>query len=128
MHPWHRQHLQHLKTLLDQMSITQNNGQSYVNVIFEPYPDGEKLVKAPNTLEMTSGDRTFTGARLYDPSWIFGPVRYTTEVYLDGNLVETVKTEEVNQLIKVNTNVASKVKVCTFYSFELNDTASKKIM
>lgn len=101
------------------VDVTQENHNAYINVKFKKYPDEEKLIKAPDTLEFESGG---SGKRLYDPSWIFGPVRYTTEVYVNGKVVETVKTEERTQNIRLQTNLNDKVKVCTFYGFELNET------
>lgn len=108
------------------VEMVQENNKSYINVTYNDYPDPEKLIKAPPTLEMPFGSSTVTGVRLYDPSWVFGPVRYTTEVFINGNVVETVKSDVPTQLIRVDAKPGQDIKVCTFYSFELNDTVASK--
>ena len=101
--------------------VTSTNSGSTLNIAvsFTDYPDKEQLIKAEEIIKFENGR---TGKRLYDPSWIFGPVRYTTEVYIDNALHDTVKTEDNKQSISINISKASSVEVCTFYSFELNDT------
>ncbi len=99
--------------------LTQENDIAYIDVTYNGYPDPTKLIKAP--VELETG-----GKRLYDPSWIFGPVRYTTEVFVDDKLVETIKTEEPLQNIRIHTADGSKLRVCTFYSFELRDDITTK--
>lgn len=104
-----------------EVQISQENHKTYINVKYKEYPDPEKLIKAPDTMEFELEGVKASGKRLYDPSWIFGPVRYTSQVYVNGEVVETVKTEEDTQLISLEATGTSEVEVCTFYSFELND-------
>lgn len=110
------------------VSLVQNNKKFEVSIKFSGYPDTDKLVKAPNTIEMKSGGRTFIGKRLYDPSWIFGPVRYQSDILLNGNIIETIQSETPEQTYKLEANMAGKLEVCTYYAFELNqDKMSNKI-
>ena len=101
------------------VKVSQDASLAYVDVIFKDYPDVEKLVKAPTELETG-------GSRLYDPSWIFGPVRYTSQVFVDDKLVETIKSQENTQAIRVDVANGKTLRVCTYYSFELNDDVISK--
>lgn len=100
-----------------------------LDITFTAYPDAEKLIKAPDTLEMQTLDgRKYTGKRLYDPSWIFGPVRYQTDILLNGEIIETIQSETEKQTYTLNGTQVGKLEVCSYYTFELNqNTTSNKI-
>lgn len=110
------------------VSVESSRLNNVVNITFAKYPDEEKLIKAPDTIEMTSGNRTYTGKRLYDASWIFGPVRYQSDIILNGEIIETIQSDTETQQFTVPLNTFGTMEVCTYYTFELNtDAVSNKI-
>ncbi len=92
-----------------------------INVGLTPYPDAEKLIEADATLEMKDSinGRTYSGTRLYDESWIYGAVRYKTDVKVNGALYEELKTDEENHSLTISLpNDTSSVEVCSYYTFD----------
>ncbi|HHX52862.1 MAG TPA: PASTA domain-containing protein [Erysipelothrix sp.] len=98
-----------------------------LEVKLSEYPDEEKLEVAEKTKVMTATNslgetRSATGNRLFDPSWIYGAVQYVTEIRIDGNVVETVESDEATRTItlpdiKSNQNL----QVCSYYNWSENE-------
>ncbi len=100
-----------------------NGSQNIVQVTLDQYPNPEQLVIAPSTVEMelTAGNKTVrtTGTRLFDPSWIFGPVRYVAQVNANNNTYTEISDTRIIDIMfdgKLETNV----EVCGFYAYEGN--------
>lgn len=112
---------QPLDALQSQSVSSSLQGNNIVfNVDVSPYPDPERLKVAPNTLEM-EGNRT--GQRLFDPSWIFGAVRYKTEVRVGGNVVEEIVTDNHSHQISVRLDTSvTKYQICSFYTYDKSRT------
>ena len=102
-------------------SIVNSNGQNYVNVNFSNYPDLEKLQVATNTVTMKDrSGKTYTGQRLYDPSWIYGAVRYRADLYVNDQVVDSVSSDTQTLQIELPRSATDNVKVCGYYTFDLN--------
>ena len=96
-----------------------------------PYPTAASLVVASISLPMslTVGGRTVTatGIRLYDPSWIFGAVKYKVRVSIDGTFI--AEYAQSTNVFTVDMDVApgSTVHACGFYGYDLSTNASTEI-
>ncbi|AMC93213.1 hypothetical protein AOC36_04270 [Erysipelothrix larvae] len=112
-------------------TITTSGGllNTKITVNMTPYPNADALTVAPTTFEMTSSTgRTFTGKRLYDPSWIFGAVRYQADLYVNGELQKTVMSDTENVELTLSNFTSGEVRVCAYYTFEKNqDKRSNEI-
>lgn len=94
----------------------------YIN--FDDYPDPSQLEIAPNTRYMSVQlpERLVeaTGARLFDPSWIYGPIRYITRINYNGN---TLVDAWAKDQMQVNIDLVfgqNTIEVCGFYAYEYN--------
>lgn len=58
------------------LTATANTDGKSIDIAFSPYPDASKLTTAPAQLTMTYGGRTWTGAKVYDSTWIDGVIQY----------------------------------------------------
>lgn len=108
---------------LDSVSVdaTQVGSNLQLDVKFTPYPDAEKLIEAASTLQMKIPftDRTVTGTRIYDDSWVYGPVRYKLEVLVDGQVIKEIKseTDAFKQTIAVPRNGNLEVRASYTYEY-----------
>lgn len=98
-----------------------------LNITMTPYPDQDMLIVAEDTKEMSATNAsgatlTRTGRRAFDPSWIFGAVRYGTEVKINGAVVETVVDEKNSREVRLsNVQANQNIQVCSFYRWDKND-------
>lgn len=105
-----------------------------LDVTLSPYPDADKLVVAEPTKEMSATNKdgvtmTRTGRRVFDPSWIFGAVRYGTEVKINGQVVETLISEEnVLEIPLTNVQANQNIEVCSFYTWEKNEERRSNVV
>lgn len=96
-----------------------------------PYPTPASLVVAPPTLNMslTVGGRTVSavGTRLYDPSWIFGAVKYKVRVTIDGTFI--AEYAQATNVFTVPLDVApgSTVHACGFFGYDLSTLTSTEM-
>ena len=104
-------------------TLSIGGNRNLVKVSLSEYPNEEDLVVAPPTVEMelTAGNKTVraTGTRLFDPSWIFGPVRYVAQVNANNNTYTEISNSNTIDVYfdgKLETNV----EVCGFYAYEKN--------
>ncbi len=108
---------------LDSLSVeaTQVGTNLDLAVQFAPYPDAEKLIEASSTLQMKIPftDRTVNGKRIYDDSWVYGPVRYKVEILVDGAVINVIKseTDAIRQTIAVPRNGNLEVRGSYIYDY-----------
>lgn len=111
-----------------EVNIIQQGNANYLEILFDAYPDKSKLTKANSTMIMEFNGRKYTGRRLFDASWIFGPVRYQTDILVNGEIIDSIIGDKEKQTFKLDSNISGKIEVCTFYTFELNqDKTSNKV-
>ena len=101
------------------VSAVENNNKLDISVAITPYPDASKLVVAEKTFDMGGG---VMGRRLFDPSWIYGAVRYKTEVKVNGTVVDE-KVSEIETLnLRIDYKYTDKIEVCSYYTYDLAPT------
>ena len=96
-----------------EVGLEQAFNQTNIKVLFSEYPNPDQL-----TLKRT-GDSNLP--LLFHPSWIFGPVKYKTDVYVNDQLVHTEASSEQEQSINIDLVPGNKVTACTYYGFESNE-------
>lgn len=90
-----------------------NGKQKTVSLTWTEYPE-DGAIKG-KTYDISLGNRKATGTRLFHPSWIFGPVQYKATIYVDGEKLEEVTSED-NAFAKDFTIDNNKtIKICGYY-------------
>ena len=101
-----------------------------LSVTFPTYPDPTALEVASDTMDISlkrnDGSVVIekTGKRLFDYSWIYGPVKYKAEVKIDGEYVGTITSDTNVGTLQVNANPGSTVKACAYYAHENQNISS----
>lgn len=117
---------QELEKLENQtVNVSQSGSQLNIEVEMSPYKDKDKLKVADNVLVMKypESDKTATGKKLYDDSWVFGAVRYKTEIRVDGKPVKETLTDNNKQKIEYTLNGSEKdIQICSYYTYELSES------
>jgi penicillin-binding protein 1A len=116
-------------------SFTQSNVDSGSKKQFtftlNPYPTPESLVVAPPTLKMslTVGGHTVsaTGVRLYDPSWIFGAVKYKVRISIDGTFIAEYAQGTNVFTVPLDVAPGSTVHACGFFGYDISNITSTEI-
>ena len=102
------------------------------SVEFPVYPDETKLSLAPEDMDisLSVGDIYVEayGKKIFDWSWIYGPIRYTVDTKINGTSV-TKNNYDTN---KINYNIeglkpGDAIEVCGSYKFELQPIESNAI-
>ncbi len=102
-------------------SIIKTRNTNKVTVKLSEYPNPGDMVVAPGSIDMEliAGNQVVraTGKRLFDPSWIYGPIRYGASVKVNNNtLVELSPSSTVE--ISFDGNIETNLEVCGFYAYE----------
>ncbi len=95
------------------------------------YPDASKLTVAPTTkdysLTVANQTVTATGTRLFDYSWIYGPVKYKLKIYVDDKVVQELKSDSSTFTSTLTVADTSTVKGCAYYSYDFVSFNSSEI-
>lgn len=111
-------------------TITSNgNNRSYTFTLNE-YPDQNALIVAPNTkdyyLEVAGKVVQGTGQRLFDYSWLYGPIVYKVKINVDGTEYK-IKSSSSTQTTIINANPTATVTVCGYYGYDFVEVNSTEI-
>ena len=112
------------------VNIKQSGNTLNIDVDMSPYPDPSRLNVASSTLTMKfpGSNKTTTGTRLYDDSWVFGAVRYKTEVRVDGNPVKEVLGANNKQSLTYQLSGGEgKIEVCSYYTYNLSTSQKSNV-
>ncbi len=104
-----------------------------LSMTWTAYPDADKLTVADSTMDISLYDSSgnllvsATGTRLFDTSWVFGPVRYKARVSQNGVEVGVLvsDTETSTQSIELTPN--TQTEVCGYYAYENDAQASNEV-
>jgi len=105
------------------------NNRSYTFTL-NAYPDANALIVAPNTkdyyLEVAGKVVQGTGQRLFDYSWLYGPIVYKVKINVDGTEYK-IKSSSATLTTTVNANPNSTVTVCGYYGYDYVEVNSTEI-
>ena len=105
---------------------------SALTIKWAEYPDKNKLDTASSvkdiSLRNSSGEVIIaaTGTCLFDYTKLYGPIRYTADVTINGN-TEHITSKENKYDMNLHASPGDKVKVEGYYAFENGSFASNKI-
>jgi len=104
------------------LDLQPNGSLKHLKITMNDYPDPLALILAPNTREMTLtvGPKTITavGKKLFDYSWIFGPVQYHARIVVDGTTVNTLHSSTSMMETDLDITPANSVLVCSYFGYE----------
>lgn len=110
--------------------ITSNGNTRTYKFTINPYPDAKALVVAPNTkdyyLEVAGKVAQGTGQRLFDYSWLYGPIVYKVKINVDGTEYK-IKSNSNILTTTINANPNSTVTVCGYYGYDYVEVNSTEI-
>lgn len=112
-------------------TVTNTGTTKTFNFKLNDYPDLNALNMAPGTKDfsLTVADQTVTatGQRLFDYSWIYGPVRYKMKLSVDGVIVQELQSASSAFTSTLTVSDTAVVQGCGFYGFEYADVNSTEI-
>lgn len=98
-----------------------------IDVNMAAYPDATKLAIAPETKTMTATaangtKKSATGKLAFDTSWMYGAVRYGTEVKKNGTVIQSVIDEfNTHTMLLLSAQSNEFIQVCSFYTWDKNN-------
>jgi len=111
-------------------TITSNGNNRSYTFTLNAYPDANALIVAPNTkdyyLEVAGKVVQGTGQRLFDYSWLYGPIVYKVKINVDGTEYK-IKSSSATLTTTVNANPNSTVTVCGYYGYDYVEVNSTEI-
>lgn len=115
---------------LSEFSATAGN-DGHINMTWSPYPDPEKLYVAGDTMDLgldVGGNWIgATGRRLFDYTWIYGPIRYKARISQNGNVIAEISSETEHFSQQVGLEPGASVTVCGYYAYENLGITSNEI-
>ncbi|MCI6272771.1 MAG: transglycosylase domain-containing protein [Erysipelotrichaceae bacterium] len=112
-------------------SFSANLENGTINMSWAAYPDSSKLQVAPDTMDLgidVGGTWLEAyGKRMFDYTWLFGPIRYKAKVINNGNVIAEVTSEGEHFSQGVDAPPGSTLSVCGYYAYENLGTASNEI-
>ncbi|MFV0479493.1 MAG: transglycosylase domain-containing protein [Anaerorhabdus sp.] len=107
---------------LNSFSIQYNDNGKFT-LTWAPYPNADQLTVAADTMDLSlevAGSKVEAwGTRIFDYTWIFGPVRYKAKVYANDELVKDIVTDSSTLTETFDLSPGTQtIKVCGFYSYE----------
>ena len=111
---------------LESFDAIYDGSNKLLSLTFKEYPDPSKLVVAPNTKEYTTPVKVI-GARIYDPSFVFGPIVYRTEVRKNGEVIASYDLDSNVSQQSLTLKSNEEVQVCGYYSYKYANEKSNEI-
>lgn len=111
-------------------TVTYNNGK--LEITWPKYPVESSLTVASEDLDISlrrndgSAIIEATGKRLFDYTWIYGPIQYKAEIKVNGNS-QTVTSDKETNSFDITASPGDTVTVCAYYGYEkLNVSSTQK--
>ncbi len=112
------------------VSVIPAGGLKQITVKLDDYPDPTALVSALPTrnMSLTVKDVTITavGVRMFDYSWVYGPVKYFARITVDGVTVDTISSSSPIMSTSLTITPSNTTVVCGYYGYETAATHSKE--
>ena len=105
----------------------------YVNLKWNEYPDPEKLNVADGQMDISlrnsNGDVLVEayGARLFDWSWVYGPIRYRARISQNGELIGEVTSDSDTASEQFDLKPDTDTEACGFYAYESSGESSNEV-
>ncbi|MFV0380237.1 MAG: transglycosylase domain-containing protein [Anaerorhabdus sp.] len=115
---------------ISSFKLEYNDGNN-VQLKWSPYPNQDQLSVAPDlidlSLDIDGRYVEYFGPRIFDYTWIFGPIRYKAKVYVNDELINEITTDKDSYTQEVQLDSGQQtIKVCGYYGYEwLGDTSNE---
>ncbi len=119
-----------VKNIEDFNATIDSAGNLKIN--WKTYPDQNQTVEVGNEMDISlkNGDNIIyqaTGARLFDYSWVYGPIQYKAKIFINDAEIEKI-VHSGNELSKtLNLIPGNKIKICGYYGYKNKDIDSNQI-
>ncbi len=116
-----------VEALSSDPSATYADGK--LTITWPTYPDADALNVADNTLDISlkrsDGSTIISayGTRLFDYTWVYGPIRYKAEIKVNGN-TQTVTSETNSNSFDVTASPGDTITACAYYGYEKLNVSS----
>jgi len=111
-------------------TVTSNGNNRTYTLTINPYPDANALFIAPNTkdyyLEVAGKVVQGTGQRLFDYSWLYGPIVYKVKITVDGTEYK-IKSNTATLETTINAKPTDTVTVCGYYGYDFVEVNSTEL-
>ena len=118
---------------LSDFSAEMEDDNKAVSFTWAAYPDSSKLSVAGTTKDISlySGSTLLaaaTGNRMFDYSWVYGPIQYKATISQNGEVVDTVasSSETLTQDIDAM-EPETETEVCGYYGYENLESSSNQV-
>ena len=97
------------------------------------YPNSDALEVAPDTkdISLVKNDGTkildVSGKRIFDYSWIYGPIVYKADIYVNGNRIDSVSSSDGDKSYDLGSNISTDIKVDFYYAYEKSSESSNVV-
>ena len=98
------------------------------------YPDPERIKQAEDTMDISLRDGAGNvlveawGKRLFDWSWVYGPIRYKAHIRKGGETIAELSSEESSfETDASELDEDTEYEACGFYAFDVSDKSSNEI-
>jgi len=112
-------------------TATQTGANTTFTLTLSEYPD-------PSALQVASDEKYFYlevagrvveayGRRLFDYSWIYGPIRYKVRITVDGSAIDVLKSDSRVLSTTLAVSPSSVVRACGYYGYDFVDFNSSEL-
>lgn len=103
-----------------------------VNLSWGAYPNPDQLQVASDTMDLSLSTGSVHveawGKRIFDYTWIFGPIRYKARISEGGNVIKEITSETETHAEKLQLSGGDHtLQVCGFYAYDWLGTPSNEI-
>lgn len=104
-----------------------------IDLSWSPYPDQSRMQMADSTMDISlynsNGEALVwaTGQRLFDYSWLFGPLKYKAKIRQYGLDKTTVTSDTENSTQHVDLDPDTDTEVCGYYAYENEAQRSNEV-
>ncbi len=127
-------------TLVDPQTTTVETLASFSPVLdstgkmvlkWSDYPDASKLAIASTELDLSrelAGKWVEAyGTRIFDWTWLYGPIRYQADIYVNDKIIDTIVSEGSTHDYQIKMEPGIKIKACGYYIYEKAKSASNQL-
>ncbi|MCH4207501.1 MAG: penicillin-binding protein [Solobacterium sp.] len=117
---------------LNNFSYSQSSDGS-LNFTWDPYPDSGALQEASDTMDISLYDSdgntivSATGKRIFDYSWIYGPIRYKARISQNGTTIAEIQSDTETSVQNIDIAPNTTTEVCGFYGYENGTGESNEV-
>lgn len=109
------------------------NSDGSVKFTWSDYPDPDKLNAAGDQMDISLRDSAGNvlveawGKRLFDWSWVYGPIRYKVRLKQGGETLGEITSESASAEEKPELKPDTDIEACGFYAYEHSGKSSNEV-